>query len=232
MSALRLVVSHELQLLRRNKKVVLGQSVAIVILWSLLASHVRRGELQSLTGYFLLLLFVAAVGAPASVGVHAFVGEKERRTLEPLLLVPVSMRELVGGKFVATMVVSLIELVGVYIAGVAAVRIFGQPQQYEYVVNPLTRYVTAVLAPLFAILFSLIALFVSGRSANTQAALSVTAFVAAPIVLVVFGLMLGALAISKWALLLATGVLVLTDCAMFFVAASLLTPERLLQRRG
>ena len=232
MSALWVVVSHELQLLRRSKKVVLGQSVAIVILWSLLASHVRRGELQPLTGYFLLLLFVAAVGAPASVGVHAFVGEKERRTLEPLLLVPVSMRELMGGKFLTTMVVSLVELVCVYIAGVAAVRVFGQPQQYEYVVNPLTRYVAAVLAPLFAILFSLIALVVSGRSANTQAALSMTAFVAAPIVLVVFGLMLGALAISKWALLLATGVLVLMDCATFFVAASLLTPERLLQRHG
>jgi ABC-type Na+ efflux pump permease subunit len=85
-----------------------------------------------LTGYFLLLLFVAAVGAPVTIGVHAFVGEKDRRTIEPLLLLPVPMATLVRGKLLSTVGLALAELVVVYLLGVGAVLIFGHPDQYRW----------------------------------------------------------------------------------------------------
>jgi len=232
MNALGLVVAHEFRMLARNKKVVLGQVVAVVILWSLLANNIRQGAHEQLTGYFLLLLFVAAVGAPASVGVHAFVGEKERRTMESLLLLPVSMRALLGGKWLATLAVALLELGVVYLAGVGAATLYARPDQYHFVVNPATQYVAAVIAPLLAALFSLIAIIVSGKSSNTQSAISVTAFVAAPVLLVLLGVLLGLLSVTRWSVLVATGTLVAVDLVAFKVALSALTPEALIRRRG
>jgi ABC-type Na+ efflux pump permease subunit len=232
MSGLGLVVRHEFRMLARNKKVVLGQVIAVVILWSLLANNIRQGAHEQLTGYFFLLLFVAAVGVPASVGVHAFVGEKERGTMEALLLLPISMRALIGGKWLATLAVALIELGVVYLGGVAAAKLYARPDQYHFVVNTATQFVAAVIAPLSAALFALVAIIVSGKSSNTQSALSVTAFVAAPILLVLLGVLLGLLAVTRWSVLAASGALLVADLIAYRVALSALTPETLIRRRA
>lgn len=232
MRLLALVVAHELRMLSRNKKVLLGHSVGIFILWSLLVANIRDGAREPLTGYFLLLLLAVAVGVPSSVGVHAFVGEKERRTMEPLLLLPISMRALIGGKFLTIVMVSLAEFAVVCIAGVAAAKLVAQPDQYRFVISPLTQYVAVVVAPLFIMLFTLIAIIVSGRSSNTQSALSVMAFIAVPVAIVLLGMMLGALSVSEWAALAATGILVLANLVAYRIALSAVTTEALVERRA
>jgi ABC-type Na+ efflux pump permease subunit len=217
---------------RKNIRVLTGQAVGVIVLWSLLARQVRMGAHDSLTGYFLLLLFVAAVGAPVTIGVHAFVGEKDRRTIEPLLLLPVPMATLVRGKLLSTVGLALAELVVVYLLGVGAVLIFGHPDQYRWVINPVTGFIAGVLGPLFTILFALMALTVSGRTADTQTAFGITTLLAAPIALFLVGLIVGALTLSGWAAVWGSGVILLAVFVMYRVAVRSLTAERLLERRG
>lgn len=233
MREIGLIVRHDLRLLRRNSRLLLSGASGFAIMLLMLSTAIEESVAgPQITGLFLLLIASAAVAMPMVLAIHAFVGEKERRTMETLLLLPISLPRLVVGKAVVTVVLSLLLIVLVFTTGIVMVSLVGEPAQRQFLLNGLTVYVAAVLGPLFVTLYTLVALIISGRSNNVQAALNLGVFVAAPALVVPFAIWFGRVGINRSTLFFATVAVAILCVVAFRIAFALLRPEALLSRLG
>ena len=85
---------------------------------------------------FLTLLALTPVSASMSVAAYSVVGEKQARTLEPLLATPVTTTELILAKVLGSLIPGLVltaACVLVYVGGVAA---FAEPRVYTLLLVP------------------------------------------------------------------------------------------------
>ncbi|NPV53529.1 MAG: ABC transporter permease [Firmicutes bacterium] len=85
---------------------------------------------QKMGGFFLAMILPMMIGIWAAVGgmytaIDVAAGEKERGTLEALVVAPPSRRSLVFGKYLAVLTVSTITVVIVIVSMLAAIKIAG-----------------------------------------------------------------------------------------------------------
>jgi len=118
-------------------------------------------------GYFLIIMtltgaFYAAIDLTA--------GEKERGTLETLLVSPAARHELVYGKFLATVVSTLISallnLLSMALTALYAVQLFGKGSDINFAVSPSAMVLVLIIMVPLAVLFAgvTMALAVTARS--------------------------------------------------------------------
>ena len=137
---------------------------------------------RSLTDWLALFL-VMPVFVPVLIASGSIAGEKERRTLEPLLASPVSAAELLLGKSLAALVPAVLvtwAAFAVLCVGVdwAAWPLYGRP----LLPDGLWAFGVLVLAPLFAFLGNGVAVLVSARVGDSRLAQQLSALVVLPLV--------------------------------------------------
>ena len=185
---------------------------------------------KTLTNWFGLYLTMP-VFVPILISSQSVAGEKERRTLEPLLASPVTPAELVLGKSLA----SLLPAVGItwfaFVLLCGVVDVAARPLTHQLVLpNPMWTFGVGVLAPLFAFLGNVIAVLVSARVGEARLAQQLSALVVLPI----FG-MVGA-QFAGWLqaglrFYAGQGVVVgVLDVLLFLLAVRLFDRERLMSR--
>jgi sodium transport system permease protein len=148
----------------------------------MLVSFSRAGEgtdgprlLLSMASVFAL---VAAFAGGMNVAMDSMAGERERRSLVPLLLNPVSRFDLVMGKWIAAAVFG-VGAVALTVAGFLTVLTWGAAQSLHALGAPLSMWVICGLIPL-ALLGAAIELLVAATSRTAKEAhswLSMTVFV-------------------------------------------------------
>jgi hypothetical protein len=83
------IARHELLLLRRNPKALWSNLFGLLMIGLIFVNAIREGAPRpALMGMFLMLIFFASAASPLAFAIHSFVGERERRTLEQLLVLP------------------------------------------------------------------------------------------------------------------------------------------------
>jgi ABC-2 type transport system permease protein len=135
---------------------------------------------------FYLIMTVATSSMSAAFSIA---GEKQQRTLEPVLATPISDRDLMISKLFAVALPSILitwgaGLLGAVLSDVLAYRSFGKlllPDRFW-------AMALFVLAPLAAICSTLIAMRVSARLSSTQTATQFTGLVVMPGFLVVLAI--------------------------------------------
>jgi ABC-2 type transport system permease protein len=136
-------------------------------------------------GVFYLIMTVATSSMAAA---FSLVGEKQQRTLEPVLATPISDRELMIAKLVAVALPSILitwtaGVIGATVSDVLAYRAFGElllPDRFW-------AMALFVLAPLAAVCSTLLAMRVSARMSSAQSASQFTGLVIMPALLLVLG---------------------------------------------
>jgi ABC-type Na+ efflux pump permease subunit len=226
------VIRHDLILLVKNPKVLFSHLFGLGLILLMLLAAIGEGSGRELTGVFLILIFAAAAGTPLSLTIYAFVGEKERRTLEPLLLVPLRTVTLVVAKLVVPCLLALVELAIIWGVVLVSVWELGTSAQIDAVLNGITIYAGTVMAPLFTLLFSIVATIISGRSPDAQTATSLNLIVATPIMILLLAVWLGWIGIDRRALAFGTVLVIALLAVALRVAVSMLHPEALLRRRS
>src|SRR3954465_12543683 len=112
---------------------------------------------------FLMMFLITPVTGAMALASHAVVGEKQARTLEPLLATPVSTFELltakVLGALVPTLAISAIGL-GLYLGGIAA---FAAPGVAAAMASLRTLLLTTLVAPAAALVSLQAAILISSR---------------------------------------------------------------------
>jgi ABC-2 type transport system permease protein len=176
--------------------------------------------------YLLMPLFTPILIASQSVA-----GEKERRTLEPLLASPVSSAELVVGKSLAAVIPAVAISWLAFIAFCIAVDAVAWPLVHGPLLpNTLWLFGVGVVAPLYAFLGNGIAVLVSARVGEARLAQQLSALVVLPLMGLVAGQLAGWLRAGASYYAVQGAVVLLLDVALVVASIRLFDRERLVSR--
>jgi ABC-2 type transport system permease protein len=167
---------------------------------------------------FLLLLVLTPIAGAMSVAAYTVIGEKQARTLEPLLATPITTFELLSAKVLG----SLLPSVGLAVAGFAIyiglVAIFANAGVFWILLGARSLAIVFVVGPLAALAALQLAVCVSSRVNDARAAQQIGALIILP---------LTALLVAQL-----TGNVLLTGRMIAFIAAALIVLNAILIRIG
>jgi len=194
------------------------------------ASPLRFLVDKVLTDWFGLFLLMPLF-TPILIASQSVAGEKERRTLEPLLASPVTSAELVAGKSLAAVLPAVFISWVAFVAFCIAVDAVAWPLVHGPVLpNGVWLFGVGVVAPLYAFLGNGIAVLVSARVGEARLAQQLSALVVLPLMGLVAGQLAGWLRSGTAYYALQGAVVLLLDVGLVAASIRLLDRERLISR--
>jgi ABC-2 type transport system permease protein len=179
------------------------------------------------------LYLIMPVFVPILISSFAIAGEKERRTLEPLLASPVTGLELLVGKSLASLVPAFAVCVVAFAMLCLTVNVAALPL-HAGLVLPTTMWMFGVfiISPLFAFFGNGIAVLISARVGDSRLAQQLSGMTVLPLVGLAAGQFGGFLKAGLEYYAAITAFVVLLDVVLLMVATRLFDRERLMSRWG
>ena len=178
----------------------LGEDPAVAQIGALLSPH---GEIAGniaveafLFQQFLLLFLMTPITGAMSLASHAIIGEKQARTLEPLLATPLSTFELLVGKVLGALLPTLaISFAGLalYLAGIF---LFAHPGVFAAMMTARTVLLVVLVSPAAALVSLQAAIIVSSRVNDARTAQQFGILIILPLTIVFVAQFSGAMLIT------------------------------------
>ena len=179
---------------------------------------------------FLILFLLTPITGAMSLAAHAIVGEKQARTLEPLLATPISTAELlvakVLGSLIPTLAISLTGL-GLYLAGIG---LLAHPGVLAALATAETAVLVLVLGPAAALVSLQAAIVISSRVNDARTAQQFGVLIILPLTAVFVAQFTGAWSLTAPVLALAGVVLLAVWAGLTVVSVRLFDREAILTR--
>jgi ABC-2 type transport system permease protein len=176
--------------------------------------------------YFLLIPMMM----PVYIAAYSIIGEKETKSLEPLLATPISTWELLVGKSLAAVLPAVI-LTWLSFGALLIGGFFIMPEPvFLAMIRPVWLIGMALISPLLAMLSVLSGVIVSSRMNDPRAAQQVTGIFVIPIIAVSLVVLAGKVFLSVPMVILAAAIILALDCAVLFFAVKLFRRETILTR--
>ena len=171
---------------------------------------------------FLMLFLIAPLLGGVALAAHSVVGEKQGKTLEPLLTTPVGTSELLVAKVLAAFLPSLvIEVVGL-ILYLLALWLLASPGVLQAVVSARSLVLLGAIGPLATLAALQATIAVSSRANDPRSAQQIAVLLVLPLMIMLIGQIVGAFVVTTTTLLLmavamavAWGLLVMLSVALF-----------------
>jgi ABC-2 type transport system permease protein len=179
---------------------------------------------------FLVLLVLTPVAGSMSVAAYSVIGEKQNRTLEPLLATPITTAELLAAKVLGSLLPALALTVGCYLVYLAGIAILARPGVFWILFAPRSLGIVCVLGPLAALAALQLAVCVSSRVNDARSAQQVGALVILPITGLLVAQLMGAVLLTVPLLMLIALVLCVLNAGLMLVAVRLFDRESILTR--
>lgn len=197
-------------------------------------------ELTGLTGnaliqtflfhqFSLLLLLVPIVSAMA-LATHAVIGEKQSKSLEPILATPISTIEFLTAKTMTPFLFALglsWAAVALYVGGAV---VLAEPGVWQSLLGLRFAIMFAVLAPLIEFAALMTAVIVSSRVNDPRSAQQISALLVLPVTAAFVAQLLGLLVIGLPALLIAALSCALANAVLLWLGVRVFQRERMLTR--
>lgn len=176
--------------------------------------------------YFLLIPMML----PVYIAAYSIIGEKETKSLEPLLATPISTWELLVGKSLSATIpaVSLTWLSFVVLL-IGSYLIMPEPV-FLAMIRPVWLVGIGLLSPLLALLSVFSGVIVSSRMNDPRAAQQVTGIFVVPIIILSLVVMAGKIFLSVWMVILGATIVLALDCLTLYLAVRLFQRETILTR--
>ncbi len=182
------------------------------------------GQVVSPMFFLMIPLMASSVSAACS-----FVGERERGTIETLLLTPVPVRRIFRAKTAACVLISLLTGAVSFAAFAIVMAVGSALLRTPYFFNGNWAVLVFLLAPavnLFGVTFMVL---VSGRSKSSMEAMQTSGYLVLPLLLLFIGQLSGLFSLNVAAFLILSLLLWAADAALLAAASRWFTPERLLR---
>jgi ABC-2 type transport system permease protein len=180
--------------------------------------------------FFAVMLVLIPVTSSMSLAAYSVVGEKHARTLEPLLVTPITTFELLGAKVLGAFIPSIALTAVSYIVYVLVTIIFARPGVAGILLGARSIGTVFVLGPLAALAALQMAVCVSSRVNDARTAQQIGVLVILPIPGLLVGQLFGALTLSVPVIaVIALGLLV-TNAGLMWLAIALFDRETILTR--
>lgn len=179
---------------------------------------------------FLILLVLTPVAGSMAVAAYSVIGEKQARTLEPLLATPLTTFELLSAKVLGAFLPALgltVAFFGVYVAGVA---LLARPGVFLVLLQPRPLAVVFLLGPLAALAALQLAVCASSRANDARSAQQLGTLIILPISALLVAQFMGVLRLTFATLLLLVLVLVAANLGLMWLGVRLFQRESILTR--
>jgi len=190
-----------------------------------------EGAIQALIfQQFLILLVLTPVAGAMSVAAYAVVGEKQARTLEPLLATPLTTFELLAAKVLGALVpgIALVTICfGVYLSGVA---VFAHPGVYRTLLFPRALLIIFLLGPLASLAALQLAVCVSSRVNDARSAQQIGALIILPISALLVAQFTGNVQLTSAVILVISAALAGLNAVLMAIGIRLFDRESILTR--
>lgn len=196
-------------------------------------TNVARFLIDKVLADWFVIYLVMPVFVPILISSHAVAGEKEKRTLEPLLASPVTPLELVVGKSLASLVPSVLICTLAFVLLCVGVDIVAWPVAKELVLpNSMWSFGVFVIAPLFAFFGNGVAVLISARVGDSRLAQQLAGLMVLPLIGLAAGQFGGWLKAGAGYYAIIGGIVLLLDVVIIVAARRLFDRERLMTRWG
>ncbi len=196
-----------------------------------LAGYKQSDALQiMLLNQFTMYFLMAPLALPIYIAAYSIIGEKQTRSLEPLLATPIRTWELLLGKAVAAVVPPVLASWASYLVFAAGARFIVSEVVFAQILNPAWLLALVILGPLFGLLSVLVGVIASARSNDPRAAQQWSALFILPVVGAGMAMMFGLISLSVWTLLIGALAVLLVDGGALYAAVRLFQRETILTR--
>jgi ABC-2 type transport system permease protein len=145
---------------------------------------------------FLFIFLIAPIVGAVSLGAYSVVGEKQQRTLEPLLSTPVSTAELLVAKALAAFLPAMAIEAGGLCVYAALVATIGSPGVLDVLMTTRTLLLVGVLGPFAALAALQATIAVSARVNDPRSAQQISILLVAPLMVMFIGEIAGAFVVT------------------------------------
>jgi len=179
---------------------------------------------------FLPLLVLAPVAASMSVAAYTVIGEKQARTLEPLLATPITTFELLSAKVLGALIPAVALTFASFIVYGLGIALFGQSGAARVLLAPRSLGMVFVLGPLAALAALQLAVCVSSRVNDARSAQQIGALIILPLAGLLVGQLTGTVALTGSLIAGFALVLVALNAVLMHVGIALFDRESILTR--
>jgi ABC-2 type transport system permease protein len=180
--------------------------------------------------YFLVMLVLGPITSAMAVAAASVVSEKQARTLEPLLVTPITTFELLAGKLLAAFVPSLGLTVISLVLYLVVVAVTAGDGVFGVLLGPRTFGVVFLIGPLAAMVALQLAVCVSSRVNDARTAQQLGVFVILPIPALLVAQIFGAVQLTGPVILGIAVILLAVNAGLMWLAITLFDRETILTR--
>lgn len=174
--------------------------------------------------FFLMIpLMNSTVSASCS-----FVGEKERSTIETLLLTPLTVKQIFKAKVFGCIILSFISSLISFVVFTIVISTGDILLKLPFFFNWNWFVLIVLLAPAFTVLGVIFMVLISGRSKSYMESIQTSSYIVLPVVLLFIGQFTGLFQLNALILLVISVCVFIADFILMIVASRSFTPEKLL----
>lgn len=197
------------------------------------AEHALRFMVEKVLLDWFSIYLVMPVFVPILISSHSVAGEKEKRTLEPLLASPITSLELILGKSLASLVPAFAICVAAFVLLCVGVDLASYRALQDWVMpNGMWLFGVFVIAPLFAFFGNGVAVLISARVGDARLAQQLSGLLVLPLVGLTAGQFAGWLKAGPAYYGVIGAVVLVLDVGILLAARRLFDRERLMSRWG
>lgn len=197
-----------------------------------LPAPIAADPTRALVEYFMAPLFLMIPVVVATIlATAAFVGEKERDTLEGLLFTPVTDRELVAAKIAVSWVPAVLVTWLSTAVYAVVVSLMATPWRHGWVFpNTTWLALTVVIAPLVSFFAIGCIVLISHRASTLQGAQAVSGLLVLPVIVLIVSQAAGALAFDRRVVVVIGVLAALGDVLVYHLAVRRFDRDRVVTR--
>jgi ABC-2 type transport system permease protein len=179
---------------------------------------------------FLILLVLTPVAGSMSVAAYSVIGEKQARTLEPLLATPVTTFELLAAKVLGAFIPAVSLSVACFLLYLTGVVALAEPGAYRVLLTPASLAIIFIFGPLAALVALQLAVCVSSRVHDARSAQQIGALVVLPIAGLLILQLTGSVRLTLPAIAAMGAALLIVNAGLMGIGVALFDRESILTR--
>jgi len=193
-------------------------------------ADMTRAEQASIlvTRHFALIFLVLPVIGALGSSTSSIVGEKQSRSIEPVLATPVTTVELLLGKSLATVILAVSGTWGGFLVYYGLAHAVSGPSVTEQAFDLTTLLMVLVLTPLIAALGLGAGVVISSRVNDSRSAQQIGGLLVLPIIFLIVGQMTGLFLLGPAAIAWAALGLVLLDLLVLWLGVRVFDREKII----
>ena len=179
---------------------------------------------------FLVLLVLTPVAGSMSLAAYSVIGEKQARTLEPLLATPLTTFELLAGKVLGSLLPALALTIACFATYITLIALLARPGVFSILLTPRSLAVVFLLGPLAALAALQLAVCVSSRVNDPRSAQQIGALIILPISGLLIAQLTGAVLLTIPVILFLALLLAGVNIGLMLLGIALFDRESILTR--